>query len=55
LFALDDPDTNSLSRGRCGLHQTLLVRYDVMRMVFTVAPDEVFYPARDRLVAAFDR
>ena len=31
------------------------VRYVVMRMVFTVAPDEVFYPARDRLVAAFDR
>ena len=26
-----------------------------MRMVFTVAPDEVFYPARDRLVQAFDR
>jgi hypothetical protein len=26
-----------------------------MRMVFTAAPDEVFYPARDRLVAAFDR
>jgi hypothetical protein len=26
-----------------------------MRMVFTGSPDEVFYPARDRLVAAFDR
>ncbi len=25
-----------------------------MRMVFTAAPDEVFYPARDRLVATFD-
>jgi hypothetical protein len=24
-------------------------------MVFTAAPDEVLYPARDRLVAAFDR
>jgi hypothetical protein len=26
-----------------------------MRMVFIAAPDEVFYPARDRLVTAFDR
>jgi hypothetical protein len=26
-----------------------------MRVVFTGSPDEVFYPARDRLVAAFDR
>jgi hypothetical protein len=36
------------------LRLALRVRYDVMRMVFTAAPDEVFYPARDRIVATFD-
>jgi hypothetical protein len=42
--------------GRCGRGGTAVrVRYDVMRMVFTAAPEEVFRPARNRLVAAFDR